>query len=140
MPLSKKKGFFHTEHFISLCDGIFVDAINATGNAGQIAILNEIYEKAIPILVTLSELGRKPSKTVLKSLFVVASSPEKYNAVSEILLEVAIKIGKAWDDAYAGDSQGQAMFLQTEAGDYINTPPSANALMYGFRASFYGRP
>ena len=131
--------WFHTGHFVELADGIFTDAINATGNAGQVAILDEIYQNSIPILVEFAEAGRKPSKTIYKSLFVLSSSPEKYNAVSQILLEVAEKLSKAWDDAYAGDNAGEALYLEYNAGEFINTPPSANALMYGFRASFYGR-
>jgi hypothetical protein len=139
LALTKTGGWFHTDHFVSLVDGIFTDAVNATGNAGQVAILNEIYENSVPVLIELAELGRKPNKTILRSLFVVSSSPEKYNAVSDTLLEVIEKMGKAWDDAYAGDSQGQKLYLEYSAGEFINTPPSANALMYGFRASFYGR-
>lgn len=133
------QGYFNIEHFLTLVDAIFTDAINATGNAGQIAILQEIYEVSVPFLANIAQARKKPSRSVLKSLFVLSSSPEKYLAVSEILEEVTIKIGDAWDDSYAGDSSGQTLYLSIGPQELVDTPPSTNALMYGFRASFYGR-
>lgn len=132
-------GYFNAMYYASLVNEIFKDAIDATGNAGQVAILEQMYTNSIDAIMTISGIGRKPNKTVFKSAMLLGSSPEKFNAVSQICEEIATKLCEAWDDANGGDSKGIKLYMDL-GPDYFNTnTPTMNALQYGLRASMIMR-
>ena len=132
--MGKSKPYFNEEHFRSLAQAIFQNAINATGNAGQIAILEQMYENCIDTFVKISSIGRKPSRSVWQSAMVLGSSPEKYSAVSEIALEISEGLGFAWDDANGGDAKNIKLYLDLGPDYFQTNVPTTNALTYGMRA------
>ena len=131
-----KSFFFNTGHFLQLYEAIFIDAINATGNAGQSAILNEIYETSA---VIAAGFRTRPGPNTCRALFLVCSNPDKYVAVKYILEEIAGKVPEAWDDSQAGDNKGQKMYLSIAPEDFIDTPPSSNAMMNGLRSGLFAK-
>lgn len=122
--IRKKQGYFHAGHYAALMEGIFQDAINAVGNAGQRAIMLELFDNSSQPILNAVQLKRRPGKRVYESIMALSISDDKYNAVDEIVKEIAEKLAQAWDDAYAGDSMGSKMFQQLTPEDFIDTPPS----------------
>lgn len=131
----KKEGFFHEGHYASLIQGIFQNAINKVGNAGQIAILEELFENSFGALVKAGQLKRRPGRGTNKSIMAISISSEKYDAVDIIVEEMADQISQAWDDSYAGDGISEKLFLKLSPDNFITTVPSSAASMYGFRAT-----
>ena len=122
--IKKKQGYFHAGHFASLIEGIFQDAINAVGNAGQKAIMLELFENSAQAILNAAQLKQRPGKRIYESIMALSIRQDKYNAADEIVKEIAEKLAQAWDDAYAGDSVGSKMFQQLSPEDFIDTPPS----------------
>jgi len=122
--IRKKQGYFHAGHFASLMEGIFQDAINAVGNAGQKAIMLELFENSAQAILNVVQLKQRPGRTIYESIMALSIRDDKYNAVDEIVKEIAEKLAEAWDDSYAGDSIGSKMFQQLTPEDFIDTPPS----------------
>lgn len=138
-PSKGNPGYFNQSYFGELVNSIFQDSIDATGNAGQVAILEQMYENSIDAILQISSIGRRPNKTIYKSAMLLGSSPEKFNAVSIICEEIAEKLCKAWDDAMGGDASGIKLYMDL-GPDYFNTnTPTMNALQYGLRASMIMR-
>lgn len=131
----KKEGFFHEAHYAALIQGIFQDAVNKVGNAGQVAILEELFQNSFSALVKAGELQRRPGKGTNRSIMAISISAEKFNAVDEIVEEMADQITQAWDDSYAGDGISEKLFLALTPENFITTIPSNAASMYGFRAA-----
>lgn len=132
--VKKKEGFFNAAHYESLIQSAFQNAINKTGNAGQIAILEELYEISGPALLKAGQLKRRPGRSVNRNIMAISISPEKYDAVDLIVEEIADQISQAWDDSYAGDNLGDKLYLQLGPDDFITTVPSSAASLFGFRA------
>lgn len=132
--MSKSQPYFSAEYFVELETAIFQNAISATGNPGQIAILQEMYEDSQEAIITVAAKGRRPSRMLFKSILLLASSAEKYNAVSEICEVIAQQLTEAWDDANGGDATNNKLYMDL-GPDYFKTNiPSMNAIMYGLRA------
>lgn len=131
----KKEGFFHPEHYASLIQGIFQNAINKVGNAGQVAILEELFENSFDALVKAGQLQRRPGRGINRSIMAISLSADKYDAVDEIIDVMADEITQAWDDSYAGDGISEKLFLKLSPDNFITTVPSSAASMYGFRAT-----
>lgn len=131
----KKEGFFHEGHYASLIQGIFQNAINKVGNAGQIAILEELFENSFDALVKAGQLKRRPGRGTNRSIMAISLSTDKYDAVDEIVDVMADEISQAWDDSYAGDGINEKLFLKLGPDNFITTVPSSAASLYGFRAT-----
>jgi hypothetical protein len=130
----KKKGYFNGNHFAALLASIFQNALNKVGNAGQVAIIEELFEKSYVPLQKIANLRRRPSPSIYKSVMAVSISRDKYDAIDEIIAEMADQISYAWDDSYAGDNIGDKLFMKLSPADFIVDPPSVAASTYGYRA------
>jgi hypothetical protein len=128
-------GWFHTDHYVELLNGIFDNAISQVSNAGQVAILNELYNHIQPPMVKIASIGRKPNKTTHKAVFVLIIGGDKYNAVKNILEEIATDMVTAWDDAMGGDGAGMKMYLSLGANTFKTAIPSLASMRYGQRAT-----
>lgn len=132
--MSKSQPYFSAEYFVELETAIFQNAILATGNPGQIAILQEMYEDSQEALITVAAKGRRPSRILFKSIMVLSTSPEKFNAVSEICEVMAQQLVEAWDDANGGDGKNNKLYMDLGPDYFKTNTPSMNAIMYGLRA------
>jgi hypothetical protein len=130
----KKEGYFNGNHYAALIAGIFQNALNKVGNAGQVAILEELLDNSYEALQKAGQLQRRPSPSINKAIMSVALSPAKYDAVDEIIAEMADQISEAWDDSYAGDGVNAKMFMMLDPSNFITETPSKAANLYGYRA------
>jgi hypothetical protein len=129
-----KEGYFNGNHYAALIAGIFQNALNKVGNAGQVAILEELLEKSYVPLQKIANIRKRPSPSINKSVMALSISQDKYDAVDEIIAEMADQISQAWDDAYAGDNIGDKLFMKLSPADFIVDTPSIAASTYGYRA------
>lgn len=123
-------------HFQYLAEAIFENAIGKIGNVGQAFIVTELAEKSIgPMMSIIAGSKRQPTKLFFRSLFKTVLGPEKYNAISIIIEEMIEQLIEAWDDStLQDDRQRVKIFLDTQPEDYIDTPPSAEQMMWASRA------
>lgn len=125
------------QHFAYLLEAIFQNAINQTGNPGQLAILDQLYERTQEVFQQLLAYGQRLTASVVKSVIVLAIGTEKSNAISIIIDEMADLIVQAWDDSVLSDqNQSTKLFLKTTADDYLKASASVNALNYRSRLKF----
>lgn len=125
------------DHFRYLLQAIFENAVNQTGNPGQIAILDQLFERTEEVFMQLVSYGQRLTSSVVKSVIVVAIGSEKANAISIIIDEMADQIVQAWDDSVLQDQNvGTKLFLKTSADSYLTAATSANALKYRSRLKF----
>jgi hypothetical protein len=124
-------------HFKYLLQAIFQNAVNQTGNPGQIAILDQLYERTEEVFESLLSYGQQLTASIVKSVIVLAIGTEKANAISIIIDEMSDLIVQAWDDSVLYDKNvSSKLFLKTRADDYLTASLSSNALNYGYRAKF----
>lgn len=122
-------------HFQNLLQAIFLNGINLTSNAGQVAILEENYEKTSEVFQNLMQYGKQITVSIVKAVAVVSIGSEKFNAIENIYEVMAEQIVQAWDDSIVSDQRTTVrLFNKTDAGDYLVNSASENALRYGYRA------
>jgi hypothetical protein len=124
-------------HFKYLLQAIFQNAINQTGNPGQIAILDQLYERTEIVFEQILAYGKQVTPSIVKSVIVLAIGTEKANAISIIIDEMADQIPIAWDDSVLYDQNvSSKLFLKFRSDDFLTAALSTNALNYRYRAKF----